>query len=50
MTYENDENDIQDIDDLMNYYRLDTTDLLDLDKTTDEIEEEDFDNEYYEEM
>lgn len=45
-----DENDIQDIDDLMDFYRLEKSDLLQLDEDTDEQKEEDFSSDYYEDL
>lgn len=45
-----DENDIQDIDDLMDFYRLEKSDLLQLDEENDEQKEEDFSSDYYEDL
>lgn len=48
MRYEKDENDIQDIDDLMDFYRLETGDLLELDRII-EPEEDDEETDYFDE-
>ena len=42
-----DENDLEDVDDIMDYYRLDSHDLIQLDDTVDDVSDDDIDDTYY---